>query len=103
MKNDEYTVTSKWDPKEQPERANSTKLPLTVTIDLVLKQIKELVRLTIEARYRICSQYGLHWSFDNSPIFNQFVLHLKEVKKFFDTPPKNVVRNFVFFFVFIEH
>ncbi|XP_065226884.1 rab GTPase-activating protein 1-like isoform X1 [Planococcus citri] len=77
-----YVITGKWDPKEaafESFNAEMSKYPLTVAVDLVIKRIKEPIRLTIETQVKMYPQNERFWSLSKAQIYHEFCLYLKEV------------------------
>lgn len=77
-----YVITGKWDPKEpvfESFNAEMTKYPLTVAVDLVIKKIKEPVRLIIETQVKMYPQNERFWSLSKAQIYHEFCLYLKDV------------------------
>lgn len=77
-----YIITGNWNPKEPAFHCiNSevSKLYLTVAVDLVIRRIREPVRLTLEIQIKVFPQNERFWYFSKPAIFHQFNLCLKEM------------------------
>lgn len=77
-----FVVACKWDPLEPAlENLNieTSRLRLTLAVDLVIKQIKESVRLPLKIQCKIFPQNERFWSFSKGQLFYHFNMYLKEV------------------------
>ncbi|KAK6641121.1 hypothetical protein RUM44_012823 [Polyplax serrata] len=76
-------ISGQWNPLEPAfkllnvETPRDSKIYMTVALDLVIKRIKDPVRLLIETPVKICSQNERFWYLTSRKLVQQFYLHLR--------------------------
>lgn len=80
-----YCITGQCSPRENAleplnvETPRDSKLWLTIAVDLVVRGIKEPVRLVLETQVKVFPSSERFWSISRRPLIQQFTLNLKEV------------------------
>lgn len=80
-----YCIAGQCSPRENAleplnvETPRDSKLWLTVAVDLVVRGIKEPVRLVLETQVKVFPASERFWSISRRPLIQQFTLNLKEV------------------------
>jgi len=81
-----YLITGHWDPSDKVfEPLNSETPPcsyITVAVDLVMRKIKEPVRLSIETPIKVYATNERFWAFGRRQVTHQFYLNLQQVSLF---------------------
>ncbi|XP_046669635.1 rab GTPase-activating protein 1-like isoform X3 [Homalodisca vitripennis] len=80
-----YVITGQCSPRENAfeplnvETPRDTRMWLTVAVDLVVRGIKEPVRLVLETQVKVFPAAERFWTINRRPLVQQFTLNLKEV------------------------
>lgn len=80
-----YVITGQCSPQENAfeplnvETQRDCKLWLTIAVDLVVRGIKEPVRLVMETQVKVFPTTERFWTISRRPLVQQFTLNLKEV------------------------
>lgn len=80
-----YVIAGQCSPRENAfeplnlETPRDSKLWLTVAVDLVVRGIKEPVRLVLETQVKVYPTTERFWTISRRPLVQQFTLNLKEV------------------------
>lgn len=80
-----YLITGHWDPSDkvfEPLNSETQCSYITVAVDLVMRKIKEPVRLSIETPIKVYAANERFWVFGRRQVTHQFYLNLQQVNRF---------------------
>uniref|UniRef100_A0A146LJE7 Rab GTPase-activating protein 1 n=2 Tax=Lygus hesperus TaxID=30085 RepID=A0A146LJE7_LYGHE len=93
-----FVISGQWNPKEPAlnrlnmETPREEKIFLTVAVDLVVRGIREPIRLLVETHVKVFPQNERWWYFSKRSLIQPYFLHLKEVPSS-DNEPNFEVSN----------
>lgn len=95
-----YFITGHWDPSDkvfEPLNSETQCSYITVAVDLVMRKIKEPVRLSIETPIKVYAANETFWSFGRKQVTHQFYLNLQQVILFLNFKcDRNMVKTMFF-------
>ncbi|XP_050442635.1 rab GTPase-activating protein 1-like isoform X2 [Adelges cooleyi] len=77
-----YLITGHWDPSDkvfEPLNSETQCSYITVAVDLVMRKIKEPVRLAIETPIKVYASNERFWVFGRKQVTHQFYLNLQQI------------------------
>ncbi|KAL4091109.1 hypothetical protein QTP88_025849 [Uroleucon formosanum] len=77
-----YLITGHWDPSDkvfEPLNSETQCSYITVAVDLVMRKIKEPVRLSIETPIKVYAANERFWAFGRRQVTHQFYLNLQQI------------------------
>jgi len=80
-----YLITGHWDPSDkvfEPLNSETQCSYITVAVALVMRKIKEPVRLSIETPIKVYAANERFWVFGRRQVTHQFYLNLQQVYTF---------------------